>query len=308
MNKKGFTLVELLAVIAILAILMLLIMPNVLGMYTKGRKNAFKVQVGNVIKAAETQKQADALSGKNTTGYCDKISSSQCTSDMKLDVTDSDVKYSVVFNNSGVVTSIAVEDSNYCYVNTTDVTNINPNNFVQGGHLSCSGLTCTCDGTVDQTPEPSYSYLYWNDAGGTGKVFDSSSKPSNIYTHSSVEELGLSQPGRYIRTKIYGDTVLGHEICLLYNNKSFCMAPYYWDTDDNTTMNKLKTEMESSLSVSDLECETFTYRGKGGVISDIEVECYIGPGYCKAWLSGQVECYLGHGSCGVGADGTAACW
>lgn len=33
MNKKGFTLVELLAVIAILAILVIVAMPNVLGMF-----------------------------------------------------------------------------------------------------------------------------------------------------------------------------------------------------------------------------------------------------------------------------------
>ncbi|UKI58404.1 MAG: prepilin-type N-terminal cleavage/methylation domain-containing protein [Clostridium sp.] len=38
MNKKGFTLVELLAVIAILAILVLVAVPNVLGMFNNAKK------------------------------------------------------------------------------------------------------------------------------------------------------------------------------------------------------------------------------------------------------------------------------
>lgn len=37
-NKKGFTLVELLAVIAILAILVILAIPNVMSMYIDAKK------------------------------------------------------------------------------------------------------------------------------------------------------------------------------------------------------------------------------------------------------------------------------
>ena len=298
-NKKGFTLVELLAVIAILAILMLLIMPNVLNMFQNGRKEAFKVQVGSIIKVAQTQKQSDAFSGKNTTGYCDKISSSQCTSDMKLDVTDSDVKYAVVFNNSGVVTSIAVEDSNYCYVNTTDVTNINPNNFVQGGHLSCSGLTCTCDGTVDQTPEPSYSYVYWTTAqGGSGTSYNSSSKPRTTY--DTIAELGLTSPGQYIRTKINSSTneVQGHEVCLYQNNKVFCLEPNYWETDGETTKNKLKTSMEAALGTTASSCDSLSSFA----------HCDFGSGYCYARNDGLVYCDDGSGHCYVYAPGIAICY
>lgn len=38
MNKKGFTLVELLAVIAILAILVIIALPNVIKMYNSAKK------------------------------------------------------------------------------------------------------------------------------------------------------------------------------------------------------------------------------------------------------------------------------
>ena len=41
MKNKGFTLVELLAVIAILAILVIIALPNVLKMYNQSKKNIF---------------------------------------------------------------------------------------------------------------------------------------------------------------------------------------------------------------------------------------------------------------------------
>ena len=45
MKKKGFTLVELLAVIAILAILVIIALPNVLGMFQRAKKNTFTTEV-----------------------------------------------------------------------------------------------------------------------------------------------------------------------------------------------------------------------------------------------------------------------
>ena len=50
MNKKGFTLVELLAVIAILAILVLVAVPNVLGMFNKAKKDTFLTETKNIFK------------------------------------------------------------------------------------------------------------------------------------------------------------------------------------------------------------------------------------------------------------------
>ena len=53
MNKKGFTLVELLAVIAILAILVIVALPNVLGMFNNAKKNTFTTEVKQVAKSAK---------------------------------------------------------------------------------------------------------------------------------------------------------------------------------------------------------------------------------------------------------------
>ena len=52
-SKKGFTLVELLAVIAILAILVIVAMPNVLKLFRQSRVNANLIVAENYINAGE---------------------------------------------------------------------------------------------------------------------------------------------------------------------------------------------------------------------------------------------------------------
>ena len=54
-NKKGFTLVELLAVIAILAILVIMALPAVLRMFEKARVDSFTNEVNVLVRTTEQQ-------------------------------------------------------------------------------------------------------------------------------------------------------------------------------------------------------------------------------------------------------------
>ena len=49
MKKKGFTLVELLAVIAILAILIILALPNIMSLFNNAKENAFITETKNYM-------------------------------------------------------------------------------------------------------------------------------------------------------------------------------------------------------------------------------------------------------------------
>ena len=53
-KKKGFTLIELMAVIAIIAILAAVLVPTVSGYITRSKKTAIITQVRNVVTAIET--------------------------------------------------------------------------------------------------------------------------------------------------------------------------------------------------------------------------------------------------------------
>ncbi len=60
-NKKGFTLVELLAVIAILAILVLISMPSIMSMFRNARKDTFLNEVKNLLTGAESTFLSESL-------------------------------------------------------------------------------------------------------------------------------------------------------------------------------------------------------------------------------------------------------
>lgn len=63
LNKNGFTLVELLAVIVILAVLALVAMPNVTRLMNDSRKNAFVTEVENFVTYAQTSYTNSQISG-----------------------------------------------------------------------------------------------------------------------------------------------------------------------------------------------------------------------------------------------------
>lgn len=109
-NKKGFTLIELLAVIAIIAILMLLVAPNILSMFTSGKKSAFITQYQRVWDAAETSYVASAVNAQTpSTVFCNFDG---C--DNPLDIKETDINYYVVLNNvTGKVEKAVITNSDY---------------------------------------------------------------------------------------------------------------------------------------------------------------------------------------------------
>ena len=69
-NKKGFTLVELLAVIVILAVIILIAVNAVLPQMNRARKNSFADEALNYLKAAETKYVEGAMdAGSGGTSY-----------------------------------------------------------------------------------------------------------------------------------------------------------------------------------------------------------------------------------------------
>ena len=61
LNKKGFTLVELLAVIVVLAFIMVLAAPSVLSSMNSARQSSFMLYAEKMINAAQSKYQADSL-------------------------------------------------------------------------------------------------------------------------------------------------------------------------------------------------------------------------------------------------------
>ena len=69
LNKKGFTLVELLAVIVVLALIMVLTVPSVLTAMNSARQSSFLLYAGKMIESAQGKYQSKLLIGTPDTCY-----------------------------------------------------------------------------------------------------------------------------------------------------------------------------------------------------------------------------------------------
>ena len=115
MNKKGFTLVELLAVIAILALLVIIALPNVLSMFNNAKKDLFLTEAKNVFKESTKKYISDNMHNSNEENiYCKSETDSKNPLDMDIgntyyyiekDNTGKTIKF-VAWNSSGYVTKV----------------------------------------------------------------------------------------------------------------------------------------------------------------------------------------------------------
>ena len=114
MRKKGFTLVELLAVIAILAILVIVAMPNVLGMFNEAKQNTFVTEVQKIMDSAKGEFTSDAFNkGGKTVYYSSTDNNVLGTS--KLDIDAPDKEYFIEMDRNGEFKRVVIFDDNYCY-------------------------------------------------------------------------------------------------------------------------------------------------------------------------------------------------
>ena len=114
MKNKGFTLVELLAVIAILAILVIVAMPNVLGMFNEAKVNVFVTDVQKIIDAATTAFTKDALNNAGKTVYYSSVDNATLKT-KKLDMSGAEKDYFIEIDRNGEFKRVVVYDDNYCY-------------------------------------------------------------------------------------------------------------------------------------------------------------------------------------------------
>ena len=107
-NNKGFTLVELLAVIAILAILVIIALPNVLKMFNDAKKNSFLTEAKTVYSEAGKKYISDSITspGNNEHIYC----KSKTDSLNPLNLSGRGINYYIKTDSNGNVNTIVVWD------------------------------------------------------------------------------------------------------------------------------------------------------------------------------------------------------
>lgn len=113
MKKKGFTLVELLAVIAILAILVVIAMPNIIDMFNNAKQNIFVTEIHRYVDSAKLAYTSDVFSNPGKSIYYSSEENLELNT-LKLDI-EADKKYFIEMDSSGSFKRIVIYDDNFCY-------------------------------------------------------------------------------------------------------------------------------------------------------------------------------------------------
>ena len=173
MKKKGFTLVELLAVIAILAILVIIALPNVLGMFNQAKKNTFVTELQSIYSTAETQFVSDSMG--DMTSYTNGIRYGRYAGTAMnvdgegfkyLDLSGTtSINFYIHFNLAGKVTEFYATDGQFQYIYANgnglakqDITStdVKADSTVGcgDGNIAGNGSSATCDIFFSSTPKP----------------------------------------------------------------------------------------------------------------------------------------------------------
>ena len=106
MKNKGFTLVELLAVIAILALLVIIALPNVLSMFNRAKKDTFLTETKNIYKEISKKYITETMKGNKINNISNDNN--------KLNLESDNLKYNIKLDNFGNIKKFQVSNGTYC--------------------------------------------------------------------------------------------------------------------------------------------------------------------------------------------------
>lgn len=147
LNKKGFTLVELLAVIVILALLMVVAASAIGNVQTNAKSSAMKTEARKIISKALEDVQAASLDNQYKFTYAPTIKAHA------LEVKSTEVKFvdstytmfiKFVSGNITTASTYCIDDGNGNYIKG----NIEADNSIKGGTYTSDGKKCTSSTVV----------------------------------------------------------------------------------------------------------------------------------------------------------------
>ena len=144
-NNKGFTLVELLAVIAILAILVIIALPNVLKMFNDAKKNSFLTEAKTVYGEAGKKYISDSITSpsNNEHIYC----KSKTDSLNPLNLSGRGINYYIKTDSNGNVNTIVVWDDTR-YIAKKD-SKIDITSLTESKDITDDIKNATCDNILE---------------------------------------------------------------------------------------------------------------------------------------------------------------
>ena len=160
------------------------------------------------------------------------------------------------------------------------------------------------DGTSDFGP--------YNDQTSCESALTGFGSPQGYYCNEQEVTTGLTSyetnvanisNDYYLKHEVTNNIIQNSQVCLNYNNRTFCMGPNFWvsgDSDGTQTKAKLQSAMETALGTSANSCDTYSD-------SNSVAHCRFGSNGCFAISDGSVYCFNGSIGCNINTDSKSFC-
>ena len=270
MKNKGFTLVELLAVIAILAILVIIALPNVLKMYNSSKKNIFLVEAKEIYGEVSKKYISENLKGN-------KLSYVSSEDNTKLEMTGNELKYCIQVDVKGKITAMKIGNNNYYlfYDGSKNISKLDLNDVYEGKYVQnkCDasttitkdgtdpkpvGKACTYDGDInagDAIQMGKYTYHYKQDYIDSTTLTNVSTDTFHVeLTDKESTDAVTEAPCSSINGKLVTSMAL-----MFYNSKASSIDLSNFDTTNVTNMmGMFYNSKTSSIDLSSFDTSKVT--------------------------------------------------
>lgn len=173
-SKKGFTLMELLAVIALIGAMLLLVVPNVISLFNNAKKDLFKDEVLNVYNTTYSTYVYRSSQGDYSKRFC--VGKDTTTNTVDLEEKDN-FYYDITVNSLGEILSLKVSNDTYG-ITLDSASGIKKKNIVSNNVGEAFDINC--NGGVSVDPGDDSLVCIITDSIRTCNIFNFSYQTKNI--------------------------------------------------------------------------------------------------------------------------------
>ncbi len=290
-DKKGFTLVELLAVIAILAILVIIALPNVMGMFNQAKENSFTTEIKTVYQQAEQKWISDSMFNTGEKVYA-RCKSQVCTSQLDLSGR-TELEYYIKINQAGKVIEYYATNGTYQYsysgngLNITDIKNVDQ----IAGMSDSNKIVITCNSVSGGGASNNASYIYLSKYGRANIGTNVSAIEGEVFNNYQ-DAINLMGHDFFLRAKIENNIVTESSVGFKYNGNIYYLNGYdasKYNDNKNMLLNIFGssscTVTSTTISCIDNNTNINYYVKNNG-----DVTISVGW-YCTVYSDGQAFCF-----------------